>query len=102
MSESSTWWMVTKYCDAPIPVKVVGETEHMINIELPSPFDGKTTVRRSAKISSYERYFATWEDAVAHMICINQKDFESARTRAQDALRRIANINALVKPKEAK
>lgn len=59
-----------------------------------------STPHRSAKVSSYECYFDSWDEAKEHLMKIAQREIDSARKRLQNANDALGNIKGMKKPNE--
>lgn len=88
----TTKYMTTCYARDEIkPVAVDKETDSSVWI------DG----RRRAKLSSYESFFDTWDDAHNYLIALAETDMVVAKGKLRGAQSRLGNIKGMKPPQEA-
>jgi len=76
-------------------VEAEKETKLSVWITQENPFKTRTTVSRHAKMSSYECYFDTWDDAHKHLMDRAEAKLDTARARLQHAQGELGNIKGM-------
>jgi len=78
------------------PVEVVRETDKCVWVK----HNGIGSERRSNKISDYESWFDTWDEAKAHLVKIAEDDLNRARLQLSRAQGNYGNMVGLKNPEK--
>jgi hypothetical protein len=91
---SETWYRVKKYDNGIIPVEVIRETPHQL-VYLEKMYGGGTRENRSSKISAYDKYFKTFEEAKQYVIGRLEGLVETYRKSLKNAKDELEKAHAL-------
>jgi N-glycosylase/DNA lyase len=98
---TKTWWCVKLYGCKIEPVKVVKETARFLST-VATTWDGKDAwITRTAKRSSYDNHFPTWEEAHAYLYERETKRLAGLRRDVKEAERSVEAVRKMEEPSDA-